>query len=95
MCELLELPLRGHTDKFLGEMSDNIFDLPDPRFGSFNGLLYIMMEAGDTGLIEHLDQSPQNSIYGSSRMQNRIADVLLQRIAFWDLGLDRLRGQDN
>ena len=80
MCGLLELPLRGHTDNFPEETSDNIFDLPDPRFGCFNGLLYIMMDAGDTGLIEHLDQSPQNAIYGSSRMQNRIVDIIRENL---------------
>ena len=80
MCGLLELPLRGHTDNFPGETSDNIVDLPDPRFGCFNGLLYIMMDAGDTGLIEHLDQSPQNAIYGSSRMQNRIVDIIRENL---------------
>jgi len=39
-----------------------------------------MMDAGDTGLIEHLDQSPQNAIYGSSRMQNRIVDIIRENL---------------
>lgn len=69
-------PLRGHGDGANIESSNNIFDLPDPRFGCFNGLLHLMMDAGDRALSEHLDESPRNAIYGTPLMQNRILDLM-------------------
>jgi hypothetical protein len=46
-CGLLELPLRGHSDSANIRSSRSIFDLPDSRFGCFNGLLYLMMDSGN------------------------------------------------
>jgi hypothetical protein len=51
MCGLLELPLRGHADPSSMHVSNNIFELPDSRFGCFNGLLYTMMDAGSSAII--------------------------------------------
>jgi hypothetical protein len=40
----------------------------------------VVYDLGDTGLVDHLNESPRNAIYGSSRMQNRILDVIQDHI---------------
>ncbi|GAU88597.1 hypothetical protein RvY_01267 [Ramazzottius varieornatus] len=72
----LGLPLRGHEDNHAPVPVEDFYQLTDFRFGVLIALLYMMMDAGDVGLREHLEQSPANSLYVTDGPQNDLLNII-------------------
>lgn len=81
-CGRQNIALRGANDNYTLKNDDLNAEFYNHhhKFGNFNSLVMMRIEAGDKLLRDHLENSPKNAIYTSNLSQNALLDICGKQI---------------